>query len=466
MIAPIPRSVSASLCALILCVPACAPGDGVKDPGQQAPAITNRLAVPPAVVGNLGITFEQATRGRLGTWHQVPGQLEVPESSRFSLRAPARGRIVATVARWASVEAGAVVAELSSPEVQAAQRAIEHAEGTLARATVEVDAARERLAESGAHLAQATAFEAASRARLEELQALAAAGNALTARETIEAQKSVTEAGRARLDAAIVRDGLRSLVAAKELEVDQARLAVAESLHELAVLTGTAVAELAAPGGDGPAWRAVTDLAMRAPAAGVVVELHVARGELVAAGAEVASVFATGELRFRGHVPEGDLGALAAGSPVRLEFPSRELEPVTTELEPPLPVADAATRMIHVEAVVPDPAGRLVHGMSVMAHVQVRESASAEVLIPERCVVFDGLEAIVFRRDPDDPHVVIRTPVELGARAAGRVEVLSGVLEGDQLVADGVHQLRLTGLGKAPEGGHFHADGTWHSDHK
>lgn len=461
------RSAVAPLCVLLLCLPACAP-DRPAPPGvrQEPPAITNRLDVPPVVVENLGITFVSATRGKLGAWQQVSGQLEVPESARFSLRAPARGRVVETVTLWTAVAAGAVVAKIASPDVQAAQRAIEHAERTRARALADVAAARERLADSEAHLAQAASFAEASRHRLDELRALGRGGNALTARETIDAQESLTQAGRARLDAAILRDGLRSRVAEKELEADQARLSVAEATSALAVLTGISVADLAADAGEGPAWRTIGDLALRAPAAGVVVELHAARGEIVAAGAEVATVFAAGELRFRGHVPEGDLGALRAGSPVRLEFASPDLGPVATVLEQPLPVADATTRTIRVEAVVPNAEGRLVHGMSVLAYVQVRESQNEEVLIPSRCVVFDGLEAIVFKRAPDDPAVVIRTPVELGARTADRAEVLAGVLEGDQLVADGIHQLKQTGLGKPPEGGHFHADGTWHSDHE
>ena len=33
---------------------------------------TNRLAVPPEVVANLGITFTQATRGKVGSWISVP----------------------------------------------------------------------------------------------------------------------------------------------------------------------------------------------------------------------------------------------------------------------------------------------------------------------------------------------------------------------------------------------------------
>ena len=63
------------------------------------------------------------------------------------------------------------------------------------------------------------------------------------------------------------------------------------------------------------------------------------------------------------------------------------------------------------------------------------------------------------------PRVVIRTPVELGLRGAGNVEVLSGGRAGDLVVQKGIYQLKQTGLGKSPQGGHFLADGTWHPKH-
>ena len=58
--------------------------------------------------------------------------------------------------------------------------------------------------------------------------------------------------------------------------------------------------------------------------------------------------------------------------------------------------------------------------------------------------------------------VVIRTPVELGLSGGGFVEVIFGLLAGDMVVDKGKHQLKQAGQGKAPKGGHFHADGTWH----
>ena len=454
------------LCAAVLLLPSCAPEERGEDQQGTAPTITNRLDVPPEVVNNLGITFEKATRGRLGVWRSVPGQLEVPENRRWTLRAPARAQLVSVVTRWQAIEKGAEIAKLTSPELQDVQRAIEFAQRTLKRVTKEVVATRARLAESEAHLREARAFEVASRNRLTELQALNKGGNALTTKEVIAALRTVTDAGKARLDAAIARDELASRVATKQLEADQAKLSVGERLNALAVLTGLSVQELTKTNDEEPAWQKIESLTVRAPAAGVVVELFASQGETLEAGAPIVRVFDTSELRFRGHLPEGDLGELSTGNRVRLEFPSHRLQPIETQLNAPLPVADAETRMIHVEAVVPNESGVLAHGISVMGHVLVREGKNEEVLIPSRCVVFDGLEAIVFRRDPNAPNVVVRTPVELGRRAANQVEVLAGVLDGDAVVADGIRQLKQTGLGKPPQGGHFHADGTWHKGDK
>jgi hypothetical protein len=42
--------------------------------------------------------------------------------------------------------------------------------------------------------------------------------------------------------------------------------------------------------------------------------------------------------------------------------------------------------------------------------------------------------------------------------------VNSGVAAGDEVVLDGVYELKLTGSGKPQGAGHFHADGTWHAD--
>ena len=74
------------------------------------------------------------------------------------------------------------------------------------------------------------------------------------------------------------------------------------------------------------------------------------------------------------------------------------------------------------------------------------------MIVPTDCVVQDDLEWVLFKRDHVQPDEVIRTPVSLGRRADGWVEVLSGVIEDDEVVRDGIHQLKQTGIGKTAGG--------------
>jgi hypothetical protein len=92
------------------------------------------------------------------------------------------------------------------------------------------------------------------------------------------------------------------------------------------------------------------------------------------------------------------------------------------------------------------------------------EGGSEELAIPLGCVVRDGTQAMIFRRDPKNPDKAIRLDADLGVDDGRWVTVLSGVREGDEIVVTGNYQLMLAMGGSAPKGGHFHSDGTWHAD--
>ncbi len=443
----------------------CSRDDPSEAPNKADTSITNRIAVPSEVVANLGITFAQATRGKVGSWIPVPGELYVPGTHRWNLRAPAQGRLTAVAPRWKEVEAGDVVAELTTPKLREAQQDLIAVYSRRANAKEESEAAHARLAEGEAQLRTAKELESASLERREHLRKLNKGANAFATKELLDSQRAHAEAGRAALEAAVRRDELRIAARRKELLRAGAQLRVDQSLSAFSLLTGRTLEELLDSREGAEDWKTLESVVVRAPASGTVVDVPVSRGETVDEGDPLVLVLDSSELRFRGWLPEGDIRSLRHGAPVRIELPGG-IAPVTTKLLGPMPVADRATRRVQVEALVANPDKTLPQGLSATAHVQVEESASEEVLLPEDCVVTDGLEMIVFRRDPKDAGFVIRTPVELGLRGAGNVEVLSGVLAGDFVVQKGIYQLKQTGLGKAPQGGHFHADGTWHAEHE
>jgi hypothetical protein len=103
-------------------------------------------------------------------------------------------------------------------------------------------------------------------------------------------------------------------------------------------------------------------------------------------------------------------------------------------------------------------------GMAVFVEIATSTSKSPELAIPKSCVLPDGLDRVFFRRDPKDKNKVIRMVGDFGHDNGRWIEVLSGIKDGDEIVAAGAFELVLASSNQTPKGGHFHADGTWHAD--
>jgi multidrug efflux pump subunit AcrA (membrane-fusion protein) len=103
-------------------------------------------------------------------------------------------------------------------------------------------------------------------------------------------------------------------------------------------------------------------------------------------------------------------------------------------------------------------------GVSAFLEIATDTTTDPELAIPLSCVVRDGLQSIVFRRDPANPDKAIRLEADLGIDDGRWVVIQSGMRAGDEVVLDGVYQLLLATSGASPKGGHFHADGTFHAE--
>ena len=480
----------------------CGGGPPAETP-RATPAITNRIPLPADVVANLGVTFEKARVGRLETRLRIPGRVEVAPEARFVVRSPSAGRVALRVARWQRVAKGDVVGELVSPDLRRTQESLAEAAASVDRVDVEIAltraqaeplaeiakaaemtlaSARERMQAAQAALASAESLVALARERSESTQRLASEGG-LAAGAAFAARKDHVEAQAAALEAALRRDDARRAVpdaslnaaatrvraetAALEVTILERRRATAsasmrQQLRDLAVLSGSTVEALSAATASGAAWTLLEAVPMRAPADGIVTEVVASDAEWVEAAAPLLRIVDATKMVFRGEVPEADAALVPVDASVRIEVGCSECAVLETNLGLARPVADPRTRTILVEVRLPGDGSAYPDGASASAAVLLGRSASDETLIPAACVVQDELETIVFRRDPAQADQVIRTPVAVGRRSEGWVEVLAGVAAGDEVVRNGVHQLRLTGIGKASANGHFHADGSWH----
>jgi membrane fusion protein (multidrug efflux system) len=170
-----------------------------------------------------------------------------------------------------------------------------------------------------------------------------------------------------------------------------------------------------------------------APFAGVVGLKQVDLGAYVQAGQDLVSLDAIDRITVEFNVPERFLRFLSAGRPIEVEadaLPDRKFSGDITALSPRI---DAAGRSLAVRGRVPNPEGALKPGMFVRVFAIVEQRAQA-VVIPEQAIVPSGDGLAVFR--VIDGKAML-TPVALGVRSFGKVEIVDGLREGDTVVVGG-----------------------------
>lgn len=233
-------------------------------------------------------------------------------------------------------------------------------------------------------------------------------------------------------------------------------------------------AQIAAAAGlavDDPRLEALADaaaLTIHARSDGVVEAQIAIAGSRVDDGEPLLATLDPRRVRLRASAPQGDLTVFTGNLPVRI-VPT--VDGWKTALPARLSLGLEADATLRTQDVIAWPTladGETAPvwarpGVAALLEVQIA-GGDGELAIPLAATIRDGLDTIIFRRDPTDPDRVIRLSADLGVNDGTWVELLSGVAKGDQVVVDGIYQLKLSGAGRAELGGHFHADGSFHAE--
>jgi membrane fusion protein (multidrug efflux system) len=99
---------------------------------------------------------------------------------------------------------------------------------------------------------------------------------------------------------------------------------------------------------------------------------------------------------------------------------------------------DRATRRLLLKAWIANPDHRLKPGMFANVDVQIERREHA-LLVPESALVYDRNGTYVWKVGGDGR--VEKTPIEIGLRQAGRVQVVRGIAAGDRVVAAGTNKV-------------------------
>jgi multidrug efflux system membrane fusion protein len=185
---------------------------------------------------------------------------------------------------------------------------------------------------------------------------------------------------------------------------------------------------------------------VRAPFAGELGVRHVEVGQYLTAGTQIVTLTDLSQLYANFTVPEKDSAALKVGQTVRVTvdaYPGRTFEGKINAVEPQIATD---TRNIRVQATFDNPDHILKPGMFTTTTVVLPDKPPV-ITIPETAVDYtlygDSVFLITEKKEDDGKTSLtsVRTFVRTGNRIDGRAEILSGLKEGDRVVAVG--QLKL-----------------------
>jgi Cu(I)/Ag(I) efflux system membrane fusion protein len=188
-----------------------------------------------------------------------------------------------------------------------------------------------------------------------------------------------------------------------------------------------------------------------APQSGVVVNRGVTVGTSVDPSTTLLTIADLSRVWILAEVPEANIAAVTIGTSALLDFPASGRAPFGARIDFIYPTLSERTRTLRVRLSAANGNGALRPGL--YGTVSFESAGPAVITVPRDAVVDTGEQQHVFVATGDrfEPRTVT-----LGVQLADRVEIRTGLTEGERIVAAGVFlldsesRLRATGGG----GGH------------
>jgi hypothetical protein len=416
---------------------------------ENAPP-SNRIDIPATVRNNLGITFAQVQRRNVADTIRIAGAFELQPLARHEYRMTLPGHVRLLVNQLDWVEPGTPLYRFRSPQWPELQHEIILAEQSISAAQADIEVARAKIQETRAQLAI-----------IQERQRVLAQADFRRADLAAEA---------ARLQA--VGPRLKAELGRAETSLANAQMQREHAVHRASSASGIPearlTAEVALDDRTLPAYRTIDWIDVKATESGLVETLAVTDGAFVEPPSVVVSTVDPERLRFRAMALQADLPRLVGTTEARIVPPKSSGIDIGDGVNATLTVGLEADPEHRTVALLATPQGtrKWIHpGGSAFLEVVVDSSGGPALAVPRSAIVKDGIVHVLFRRDPDDPNKAIRIEADMGVTDGRWVAIRSGLMLSDEVVLNGAYELKLASQqsGLDQKGGHFHADGTFHS---
>ncbi len=171
---------------------------------------------------------------------------------------------------------------------------------------------------------------------------------------------------------------------------------------------------------------------IRSPISGVIADRSIYPGEIAASGSPLVSIVDISQLVARTNVPVKEATAITVGRPARIAGPNGDLAGKVTVVSPSV---DPNTTTVEVWVQVPNPGEKLKPGGTVRVSI-IAETIQNTIVVPTSALLNSdegGQKVMVIGSD----SVAHERRIVAGVRQGMRVQILTGLQEGDQVVTSG-----------------------------
>lgn len=182
---------------------------------------------------------------------------------------------------------------------------------------------------------------------------------------------------------------------------------------------------------------------VRAPFDGVLGIREVSLGTFVSAGQPIVQLQSLSPIYVDFTVPERHRAALDVGQRIELEVAAWPDDAFVGALKVVSPAVDVRTRTLRLRGELPNAEGRLQPGMFATVHLVLSDDQPV-LTLPRTAISFFAYGESVFTisQQSDGRLTVARQPITVGRTRGERVEVLSGLKDGQRVVHTGHLKLR------------------------
>jgi len=171
---------------------------------------------------------------------------------------------------------------------------------------------------------------------------------------------------------------------------------------------------------------------IRSPISGVIADRSIYPGEIAASGTPLVSIVDISQLVARTNVPVKEASAISVGRPARITGPDGDLAGKVTVVSPSV---NPNTTTVEVWVQVPNPGEKLKPGGTVRVSI-IAETIQNTIVVPTSALLNSdegGQKVIVITSD----SVAHERRIVAGVRQGMRVQIVTGLQEGDQVVTTG-----------------------------